>query len=118
MADSQIIASRMLRSQRYMVLLIFTVFVTFLIITSSSAHSYIKESKVGKSVSSYVDTAKSWANSKYADLSLESEEQEEASKLAEAAADADGKAEGSAGDADSVTNSPSLQPDTTIAPTN
>ncbi|KAM3122229.1 hypothetical protein ACQ2H7_004593 [Candidozyma auris] len=108
----------MLRSQRYMVLLIFTVFVTFLIITSSSAHSYIKESKVGKSVSSYVDTAKSWANSKYADSSLESEEQEEASKLAEAAADADGKADGSAGDADSGTNSPSLQPDTTIASTN
>lgn len=63
MQDSQAIASRMLRSQRYIVLLIFTALVTFLIVTSASAHSYIKESSIGKSVGSYVETAKSWANS-------------------------------------------------------
>ncbi|PVH17248.1 uncharacterized protein CXQ87_000132 [Candidozyma duobushaemuli] len=63
MQDSQAIAFRMLRSQRYIVLLIFTALVTFLIVTSASAHSYIKESSIGKSVGSYVETAKTWANS-------------------------------------------------------
>ncbi|KAF3985224.1 hypothetical protein FT663_05188 [Candidozyma haemuli var. vulneris] len=69
MHDSQVIASRMLRSQRYVVLLIFTALVTFLIVTSASAHSYIKDSNLGKSVGLYVDTAKAWANSNAADSS-------------------------------------------------
>lgn len=98
MQDSQRIASKMLRSQRYLMLLVFTALVTFLIVTSSSAHTYIKDSKLSKSVGTYVDTAKSWANSQYADsasadtppLDTNAEDQAEAAKQAEDEANGDG----------------------------
>lgn len=71
MHNSQLIASRMMRSQRYIFLAIVTIMVTFLIITSSSAHTYIKDTNLGKSLGSYVDTAKSWANSNLVELPQE-----------------------------------------------
>lgn len=92
MQDSQVIASRMLRSQRYIVLLIFTALVTFLIVTSASAHSYIKESSIGKSVGSYVETAKSWANSDSADSAQDgyrAEDEAEADQQVKNEADAE-----------------------------
>lgn len=98
MQDSQRIASKMLRSQRYMVLFVFTALVLFLIVTSSSAHTYIKDSKLSESIGTYVDTAKSWANSQYADsasadtppLNTNAEDQAEAAKQAEDEANGDG----------------------------
>lgn len=57
-ANSTVIASRLFRSQRYMVLLIVTVFVALLIITSISAHDYVNMSAIPDKVSSVYGSVK------------------------------------------------------------
>lgn len=79
--NSTVIANRMFRLQRYIMLLVFTVLITFLIISSSSAHHYIRESSIGKSVDSYVKTAKYWTSSENAADPIESTIAEEVSNV-------------------------------------
>ncbi|SGZ48351.1 CIC11C00000005844 [Sungouiella intermedia] len=57
-ASSTAIAARLFRSQRYMVLLVVTVFVSLLIITSISAHEYVNVSALPDKVNDYYQSVK------------------------------------------------------------
>lgn len=57
-ANSTVIAARLFRSLRYMVLLIVTVFVSLLIITSVFARDYVSMSAIPEKVSDYYQSVK------------------------------------------------------------
>lgn len=57
-ANSTVIAARLFRSQRYMVLLVVTVFVSLLIITSVFARDYVNMSSIPDKVTNYYQTVK------------------------------------------------------------
>lgn len=57
------VGNRMLRSQRYMTLIIFTVLVCLLFIVSFSAHQYVDKTAISESLSGYVNTVVDWTKS-------------------------------------------------------
>lgn len=67
-ANSTVIAARLFRSQRYMVLLVVTVFVSLLIITSVFARDYVNMSSIPDTVSNYYQTVKGSGESSLLDF--------------------------------------------------
>lgn len=62
-ANSTNIGNRMLRSQRYVVLLIFTMLITMLVVLSFSAHKYVDQNAISSSVNESYNTLVDWATS-------------------------------------------------------
>ncbi|CUM55659.1 unnamed protein product [Debaryomyces fabryi] len=64
-ANSTQISNRLFRNQRYMNLIILSVFLTILIITSISAHKHMKNGeyydKASEKINSYLDSAKKFS---------------------------------------------------------